>query len=149
MAAFSRDVRHCCAKFHRLSGQMPDIKALVNYGMIERLGFNSLWVWDHILLGVNPIFPDHGILDVALTAIAARTGGQARHRRPGAADAQPRHPRQAACVHENLSDGRLLMGMARRYRREFNAIGVPFESSAATSVDENLDVLKRSGPSTR
>ena len=38
--------------------QMPDIKALVEYGVrMEQLGFDSLWVWDHILLGVDPNFP--------------------------------------------------------------------------------------------
>jgi alkanesulfonate monooxygenase SsuD/methylene tetrahydromethanopterin reductase-like flavin-dependent oxidoreductase (luciferase family) len=38
--------------------QMPDIKALVEYGIrMEQLGFDSLWAWDHILLGVDPNFP--------------------------------------------------------------------------------------------
>jgi hypothetical protein len=38
--------------------QMPDVKALVEYGIrMEQLGFDSLWVWDHILLGVDPNFP--------------------------------------------------------------------------------------------
>src|SRR5256885_715399 len=53
--------------------QMPDAKALVDYGVrMEQLGFDSLWVWDHILLGVEPSFP---IIDslTLLTAIAART----------------------------------------------------------------------------
>ena len=53
--------------------EMPDAKALVDYGVrVEELGYDSLWVWDHILLGVEPHFP---ILDslTTLTAIAART----------------------------------------------------------------------------
>jgi len=38
--------------------EMPDIKALVEYGVkMEQMGFDSLWVWDHILLGVEPNFP--------------------------------------------------------------------------------------------
>ena len=42
-----------------------------------------------------------------------------------------------------LSDGRLLMGMASGwYRREFDAIGVPFEQRGKI-MDENLDILKR------
>ena len=51
---------------------MPDAKALVDYGGMEELGLDSLWVWDHILLGVDPNFP---IIDslTLLTAIAART----------------------------------------------------------------------------
>ena len=37
---------------------MPDAKALVDYGVrVEELGYDSLWVWDHMLLGVEPNFP--------------------------------------------------------------------------------------------
>src|ERR1700744_6217089 len=53
--------------------EMPSAKALVEYGVrMEELGFDSVWVWDHILLGVEPNFP---VLDslTMLTAIAART----------------------------------------------------------------------------
>src|SRR5271157_4082868 len=53
--------------------QMPDILALVEYGVkMEELGFDSLWVWDHVLLGVQPNFPIIESLTL-LTAIAART----------------------------------------------------------------------------
>ena len=38
--------------------ELPNTQALVEYGVeMERLGFDSLWVWDHILLGVDPNFP--------------------------------------------------------------------------------------------
>jgi alkanesulfonate monooxygenase SsuD/methylene tetrahydromethanopterin reductase-like flavin-dependent oxidoreductase (luciferase family) len=38
--------------------EMPDAKALVEYGVkMEQLGFDSIWVWDHVLLGVDPNFP--------------------------------------------------------------------------------------------
>ena len=50
--------------------ELPDAKALVDYGVrVEQLGYDSLWVWDHVLLGVDPHFP---ILDslTTLTAIA-------------------------------------------------------------------------------
>ena len=53
--------------------EMPDVKALVEYGVkMEQLGFDSLWVWDHVLLGVQPNFPIIESLTL-LTAIAART----------------------------------------------------------------------------
>ena len=123
--------------------QMPDIKALVEYGIkMEELGFDSLWVWDHILLGVDPNFPIIESLTL-LTAIAART------RRiklgTGILVLPMRNPvilaKQLACM-DLLSDGRLLMGMASGwYRREFNAIGVPFEERGKI-MDENLDILK-------
>src|SRR6202453_1532942 len=53
--------------------EMPDPKDLIQYGVrVEELGYDSLWVWDHMLLGVEPNFP---ILDslTTLTAIAANT----------------------------------------------------------------------------
>src|SRR5712671_3265157 len=109
--------------------QMPDVKALVEYGVrMEHLGFDSLWVWDHILLGVEPNFPIIESLTL-LTAIAARTNKIKLG--TGILVLPMRNPvilaKQLACM-DLLSDGRLLMGMASGwYRREFNAIGVPFE----------------------
>jgi alkanesulfonate monooxygenase len=124
--------------------QMPDIKALVEYGVrMEQLGFDSLWVWDHILLGVEPNFPIIESLTL-LTAIAARTSKIKLG--TGILVLPMRNPvilaKQLACM-DLLSDGRLLMGMASGwYRREFNAIGVPFEQRGKI-MDENLDILKR------
>ncbi len=44
---------------------------------------------------------------------------------------------------DQLSDGRLLMAMAAGwYKREFDAVGVPFEQRGKI-MDENLDILKR------
>src|SRR5262249_7357165 len=124
--------------------QMPDVKALVEYGVrMEHLGFDSLWVWDHILLGVEPNFPIIESLTL-LTAIAARTNKIKLG--TGILVLPMRNPvilaKQLACM-DLLSDGRLLMGMASGwYRREFNAIGVPFEQRGKI-MDESLDILKR------
>jgi probable F420-dependent oxidoreductase len=124
--------------------QMPDPKALVEYGVrMEELGFDSLWVWDHILLGVEPNFPIIESLTL-LTAIAART--RKIKLGTGILVLPMRNPvilaKQLSCM-DLLSDGRLLMGMASGwYRREFNAIGVPFEQRGKL-MDENLDILKR------
>ena len=54
-------------------GEVPDIPALYAYAeRAEALGFESLWAWDHVLLGVEPSFP---IVDsiTMLGAVAART----------------------------------------------------------------------------
>ena len=124
--------------------EMPDTKALVEYGVrMEQLGFDSLWVWDHILLGVEPNFPIIESLTL-LTAIAART--KKIKLGTGILVLPMRNPvilaKQLASM-DLLSDGRLLMGMASGwYRREFNAIGVPFEQRGKI-MDENLDILKR------
>ena len=53
--------------------EMPSAQALIDYGVrMEELGYESIWAWDHILLGVEPNFPIHEALAI-LTAVAART----------------------------------------------------------------------------
>src|SRR5919205_1870298 len=93
--------------------QMPDAKALVEYGVrMEALGFDSLWVWDHILLGVEPNFPVIDSLTL-LTAIAART--KKIKLSTGILVLPLRNPvvlaKQLASM-DQLSDGRLLMAFA-------------------------------------
>ena len=101
--------------------EMPNARALVDYGVrMEELGFDSIWVWDHILLGVEPNFP---IIDslTLLTAIAART--KKIKLATGILVLPMRNPvvlaKQLSSM-DQLSDGRLLMAMAAGwYRREF------------------------------
>ncbi len=53
--------------------ELPDPEGLLDYACrAEELGYESLWVWDHILLGVEPHFPILESLTL-LTAVAART----------------------------------------------------------------------------
>ncbi len=124
--------------------EMPDIKALVEYGVrMEQLGFDSLWVWDHVLLGVEPNFPIVESLTL-LTAIAART--KKIKLGTGVLVLPLRNPvilaKQLASM-DQLSDGRLLLGMASGwYRREFDAVGVPFEKRGKI-MDENLEIMTR------
>src|SRR5436309_7882107 len=124
--------------------KMPDVKALVEYGVrMEQLGFDSLWVWDHILLGVDPNFPIIESLTL-LTAIAARTTKIKLG--TGVLVLPMRNPvilaKQLASM-DLLSDGRLVMGLATGwYKREFDAVGVPFEQRGKIMRD-NLDMLTR------
>ena len=124
--------------------EMPDGKALVEYGVkMEEMGFDSLWVWDHILLGVEPSFPVFDSLTL-LTAIAART--KKIKLSTGVLVLPLRNPvvlaKQLSSL-DQLSDGRLLMAFAAGwYRREFDAVGVPFNERGKI-MDENLDLLKR------
>src|SRR5882672_8669863 len=124
--------------------EMPDASALVEYGVrMEQLGFDSLWVWDHVLLGVDPNFPIIESLTL-LTAIAART--KKIKLGTGILVLPLRNPvilaKQLGSM-DLLSDGRLLMGMASGwYRREFDAVGVPFEKRGKI-MDENLEILTR------
>ena len=124
--------------------EMPDARALVEYGVkMEELGYDSLWVWDHILLGVDPNFPIVDSLTL-LTAIAART---TRIKLSTGILVLPlRNPvllaKQLSTM-DQLSNGRLLMAMAVGwYKREFDAAGIPFEQRGRI-MDDNLEILKR------
>jgi probable F420-dependent oxidoreductase len=124
--------------------EMPNVQALVEYGVkMEQLGFDSLWVWDHILLGVDPNFPIIESLTL-LTAIAART--KKIKLGTGILVLPLRNPvvlaKQLSSM-DLLSNGRLIMGMASGwYKREFDAVGVPFEKRGKI-MDENLDIMTR------
>ena len=92
-------------------GETPDVEALLRYAeRAEELGFESLWAWDHILLGVDPSFPVLDSLTI-LTAIAVRTK---RIRLGTGVMVLPlRNPVVAAKVLASLdqiSKGRLLLG---------------------------------------
>jgi probable F420-dependent oxidoreductase len=122
----------------------PDVDALFAYAeRAEALGFESLWAWDHVLLGVEPSFP---ILDSigTLTAIAARTS---RIRLGTGILVLPlRNPTVAAKALGSLdviSKGRLILGVAAGwYAREFDAVGVPFKQRGRL-FERNLEVLTR------
>ena len=124
--------------------EMPNAKALVEYGVrVEELGYDSVWVWDHILLGVEPNFP---IIDslTALTGIAART--RRMKIGTGVLVLPLRNPvtlaKQLSSI-DHLSEGRLIMGMASGwYKREFDAVGIPFDKRGKL-MDENLEIMKR------
>ena len=125
-------------------GEVPDVEGIYAYAeRAEALGFESLWAWDHILLGVEPAFP---ILDsiTILGAIAART------RRiklgTGVLVLPLRNPVTAAKALGSLdviSGGRLILGVAAGwYAREFDAVGVPFKQRGR-HFERNLDILLR------
>jgi alkanesulfonate monooxygenase len=124
--------------------QMPDAQALVEYGVrMEELGFDSLWVWDHILLGVNPHFPIIDSLSL-LTAVGART--KKIKLGTGILVLPARNPvvlaKQLSSM-DQLSQGRLILGMAAGwYKREFDSIGVPFEKRGKI-MDQSLEILNR------
>ncbi|WP_028033876.1 LLM class flavin-dependent oxidoreductase [Chelativorans sp. J32] len=124
--------------------EMPDAGALVDYGVrVEELGYDSVWVWDHMLLGVDPNFPIIDSLTV-LTGIAART--KRIKMGTGILVLPLRNPvalaKQLASM-DQLSQGRLVMGMAAGwYKREFDAVGIPFDKRGKL-MDENLEIMTR------
>jgi len=125
-------------------GETPDVDGILSYAeRAEALGFESLWAWDHVLLGVKPAFP---ILDAVsiLTAITTRT------RRiklgTGVLVLPLRNPVVAAKVLASLdqiSKGRLILGVAAGwYAREFDAVGVPFKRRGRI-FEQYLELLLR------
>jgi len=125
-------------------GEVPDVAALYAYAeRAEALGFESLWAWDHVILGVEPAFP---ILDsiTTLGAVAARTSRIKLG--TGVLVLPLRNPVIAAKALGSLdvlSAGRLVLGVAAGwYAREFDAVGVPFKQRGRLFA-RNLDILLR------
>jgi alkanesulfonate monooxygenase len=124
--------------------EQPDIDALYAYAQrAEELGFESLWAWDHIILGVKPAFP---ILEsiTTLTAIAARTS---RIKLGTSVMVLPLRNPVIAAKHtatlDQISKGRFILGAAAGwYAREFDAVGVPFKQRGRL-FERNLDILLR------
>ena len=124
--------------------EMPDARGLVDYGVkVERLGYDSIWVWDHMLLGVEPNFPIVDSLTV-LTAIAAKT--ERIRLGTGILILPLRNPvilaKQLSSM-DQLSEGRMIMGLASGwYKREFDACGIPYDKRGKL-MDENLEIMNR------
>ena len=124
--------------------ETPDVDAILAYAeRAEALGFESLWAWDHVILGVEPAFP---ILDAigTLTAIAARTGRIKLG--TGILVLPLRNPTvtaKALGTLDVISKGRLILGAAAGwYAREFDAVGVPFKERGRL-FERNLEILTR------
>ncbi|HTO51194.1 MAG TPA: TIGR03619 family F420-dependent LLM class oxidoreductase [Burkholderiales bacterium] len=124
--------------------EMPSAQGLMDYGVrMESLGYESLWAWDHILLGVEPNFPIIESLSI-LTAVAARTTKIKLG--TGILVVPMRNPvilaKQLATI-DLISNGRLLVGAAVGwYKREFMAMGVDFHQRGKI-MEQSLDILTR------
>ena len=125
-------------------GESINPRTLVKHAVrAEELGYYSVWVWDHILLGSKSVFPVHDSL-MTLAAVAATT----KHVRlaTGILVLSIRNPvvlaKQVATL-DNLSEGRITLGVAAGwYEREFQACGYLFSSRGQT-LQTNLEIMKR------
>ena len=125
-------------------GQTPDIQGIYAYAeRAEALGFESLWAWDHVILGVEPAFPITDSI-TTLAAVAART---TRIKLGIGVLVLPlRNPvvtaKQLGSL-DLISGGRLVLGAAAGwYAREFDAVGAPFKQRGR-QFERNLDILTR------
>jgi alkanesulfonate monooxygenase len=122
----------------------PDFERIRSYALrAEALGFDSLWAWDHMLLGSQTPFPFLDSLST-LAGLAAVT-----HRvelGTGILVLPLRNPVVLAKITssiDRMSGGRLVLGVAAGwYEREFDAVGVPFAARGAV-FERNLEVLGR------
>lgn len=122
--------------------EIPDIDELIRYAeRAEKLGYESLWAFDHLLLGVDPAFP---ILDAlpTLTALAART--ERIKLGTGILVLPLRNPVWAAkemASLDHISKGRFILGAASGwYKREFDAAGISFKDRGRI-FERNLDMI--------
>jgi probable F420-dependent oxidoreductase len=124
--------------------EIPSAQGLIDYGVrMEELGYESIWAWDHILLGVEPNFPIHEAL-IILTAIAARTTRIKIG--TGVLVLPVRNPvilaKELATI-DHISNGRLLLGTAVGwYKREFDSLGADF-TQRGKMMEQGLEILKR------
>jgi len=124
--------------------KIPDIESLLAYSRrAEELGFDSLWVWDHILLGTKSPFP---FLESLSTLAAISTVTERMSLGTGILVLPLRNPvvlAKTTASLDRMSGGRLMLGVAAGwYEREFEACGVSFKDRGKLFV-RNLEVLNR------
>jgi probable F420-dependent oxidoreductase len=124
--------------------KLPDMNAVTDYAVTaERLGFSSVWAWDHLFLGARHPFPFLEAL-TTLAWVAART---TRIKLGTGILVLPiREPAIVAKTTATLqlgSGGRLMLGVASGwYEREFAATGISFRDRGRI-FERNLDLMCR------
>jgi len=109
----------------------------------EELGFNSVWVWDHLILGSKRFYPIYESL-IVLSAVASHT--QRVRLGTGVYLLSLRNPlvvaKQVATI-DHLSNGRMLFGVASGwYEREFKACGIDFRKRGEL-LEQKILILKK------
>jgi probable F420-dependent oxidoreductase len=122
--------------------ETPDVSEILAYAeRAEELGYESLWAFDHLLLGHDPVFPILDSLSI-LTAVASRT--ENINLGTGILVLPLRNPVWAAkemASLDQISKGRFILGAGSGwYKREFDAAGVSFEDRGRI-FERNLDII--------
>jgi probable F420-dependent oxidoreductase len=136
----------------RIGVQLPEVERHVPWTeyvamarAAEDVGFDSIWVGDHLLYRGDGR-PERGPWD-AWTLLAGLAAVTERVRLGPLVACLAFHPpgmiaRMAATVNE-LSGGRLVLGVGAGWNEaEFRAFGIPFDHRASR-FDERVDILRR------
>jgi alkanesulfonate monooxygenase SsuD/methylene tetrahydromethanopterin reductase-like flavin-dependent oxidoreductase (luciferase family) len=128
-------------QWHESKSQAQVFKETVELVKLsEEFGFDSVWLADHH-------FSRYGLGSSVLT-IAAHLAGVTSKLKIGTAVVvlpfyNPLTVAEVAASVDNLSDGRLILGVGRGYQwSEFHRQNVPFEESRER-FDEALDIILR------
>jgi probable F420-dependent oxidoreductase len=126
------------------ASKAPSMDRILEYASTaERLGFGSLWVWDHLFLGGRRPFPFLESMST-LAALATRTSTVTLG--TGVLVLPLRNPvvlAKVAATVDLISRGRLTLGVAAGwYEREFQACGVPFRERGRL-FERNLEIVDR------
>jgi alkanesulfonate monooxygenase SsuD/methylene tetrahydromethanopterin reductase-like flavin-dependent oxidoreductase (luciferase family) len=128
----------------RIGIQLPEAERKVPIGeylamarAAEEVGFDSIWVGDHLLYRDEG--PERGPLEAFTLLAAISTATTGIRLGPLVACTAFRHPpvlaKMAATVDE-ISGGRLTLGLGAGWNRtEFEAFGLPFDGRAARSIE--------------
>ena len=125
-------------------GKTPNKNSIIEMAKTaEELGFNSVWVWDHLLLGSRKVFP---VLD-SLSTLTYLSGVTSRVKLGTSVLIMAlRNPLVLAKILSTLqifSEGRLILGAASGwYEREFRAAGSNF-SSRGKNFAEEFQLVRR------
>lgn len=116
----------------------------------EDLGFDSVWVRDHLY--ISPYHTEHagitdsGLLTESTLTLAALVGVTSRIKLGTAVLTPHRHPLKVAQIFATLSylsNGRTILGIGAGYdKNEFSTIGIPFEQRFQ-AVRETVEICRR------
>src|SRR5579875_85275 len=125
-------------------GKNPDVQEVFKIAeLAESLGFDSVWAWDHILLGSRKVFP---VLDAPTLLSGISAGATSVNLGTSVLVMAHRNPFVLAMVLSTIqyfTRGRLIVGAgAGWYEKEFRATGADFSNRGKT-FERRFDLVKR------
>ncbi|MEM3631706.1 MAG: LLM class flavin-dependent oxidoreductase [Conexivisphaerales archaeon] len=124
-------------------GKKPDINSIANYCIkADQYGFESIWTWDHLLLGSKNVFP---VIDsmTLLSYVASLTKNIKLGTLYIFALRDPLISSKIISTLDYISSGRLIVAVASGwYKREFDAVGVNYDKRGSKMI-EGLNLMNK------